>query len=83
MSSDSPQLIIDFNKNTTLVYFWGQKPNSANSFSIDKIEADPINSSLLVVLKFEDGPANTLSYPYIIATISKISYKKVGFEQSN
>jgi hypothetical protein len=81
--SDSPQPIIDFNNNTALVYFWGQKPNQANSISINRIEEDPINSSLLVVLKFENGPAHALSYPYITATIPKISYEKVVFEQSN
>jgi len=81
-SSDSPQPVIDFNNNTALAYFWGQKPNSANFFSIMKIEADPINSSVRVILKFKDGPAEALSYPYIIATIPKTSYKKFVFEHS-
>jgi hypothetical protein len=80
--SSDPQPIIDFNNNTALAYFWGQKPNSANSFSIIKVEADPINSLVRVVLTFEDGPLDALSYPYIIATIPKTSYKKFVFEHS-
>jgi hypothetical protein len=79
ISSDSPQPIIDFDKNTALIYFWGQKPNSANSFSISKVEADSINSSVLITLKFEDGFARALSYPYIVATIPKTPYKKFVF----
>jgi hypothetical protein len=83
ISSDSPVPRIDFNNNTLLAYFWGQKPNSANSFSISKIEADPNTSSILISLKFKDGYARALSYPYIIATIPKTSYKKYVFEESS
>jgi hypothetical protein len=44
------------------------------------VEADTINSLVRVVLTFEDGPLDALSYPYIIATIPKTSYKKFVFE---
>jgi hypothetical protein len=81
-TSGDPQPVIDFDNNTALVYFWGQKPASANLFSIIKVEADPINSLVRVVLTFKDGPLDFPSDPYIIATIPKTSYKKFVFEHS-
>jgi len=80
--SSDPQPVIDFDNNIALAYFWGQKPASGNSFSIVNIEADPTNSLVRVVLTFEDGPLDAQSYPYIIATIPKMSYKKFVFEHS-
>lgn len=31
---------INFGSNTVLAYFWGRKPNSGNSYSISKVEAN-------------------------------------------
>jgi hypothetical protein len=81
-TSNEPQPVIDFDNNTALAYFWGEKPASGNSFSIIRIEADPINSLVRVALTFENGPLDALSYLYIIATIPKTSYQKFVFEHS-
>jgi len=78
---DSPLPVMDLNNNTLIAYFWGQKPNSGNSFSIERIEADAESSSVIINLKFTNGVLTALSYPYIIATIPKTSYNKFVFEE--
>jgi hypothetical protein len=78
---DSPIPSKDLNNNTLIAYFWGQKPNSGNTFSIGRIEADAESSSVIISLKFTTEVLDTLSYPYIIATIPKTSYHKFVFEE--
>jgi hypothetical protein len=80
---DSPLPAMDLNNNTLIAYFWGQKPNSANSFSIESIEADPKTSSIIINLEFKDGFARALSYPYIITSITKTSYLRFVFEEQH
>jgi hypothetical protein len=77
--SDSLLPEIDFQHYTALIYFWGQKPNTGNLFSILQARAELSTSSTIVSLFFQDGAARTLSYPYIIATIPKTAYMKVVF----
>jgi hypothetical protein len=78
---DSPLPHIDLMDNTVLAYFWGQKQNSANSFSIINVQAESNTSSVFVTLEFKNGFARALSYPYIIASIPKTSYKRFVFKE--
>jgi hypothetical protein len=70
---NKPKPILDFDNNTVLVFFWGQKPNSGNTISILKVESNPTNNSISITLRFQNGILDALSYPYIIATIPKVS----------
>jgi hypothetical protein len=81
INPDSPLPKVDFKNNTVLAYFWGQKNHSGNSFSISKVEADPNSSSVLISLKFKDGPLDALSCPYIMATIPKTSHTIFVFNE--
>ena len=81
--SDSPLPNVDFRNNTALVYFWGQKRHSGNSYSISKVEADRDTSSVLISLKFTDGPLDAISCPYIMASIPKTSHTIFVFKESN
>ena len=78
---DSPIPSINFEDKTVLIYFWGQKPNSGNNFSIVDIEADPNAFSVLIKLEFKDGFATALSYPYIIASIPKTHFARFVFDE--
>jgi hypothetical protein len=49
-----------------------------NKFSITKVETTSDNS-VTIRLTFKDGPADALSYPYLIATIPKLSSMKFIF----
>lgn len=81
--SKSPLPDVDFRSDTVLVYFWGQKPNSGNSYSISKVEAYPNSSSVLISIDFKDGPLDALSCPYYMASIPKTSHTTFVFEDSN
>ena len=78
---DSPIPSIDFEDKTILVYFWGQKPNSVNTFSIVDVEAEPNTFSVLIKLEFKNGLAEALSYPYIIASIPKTHFTRFIFDE--
>lgn len=80
---DSPLPKVDFKNNTVLAYFWGQKLMSGNSYLISKVEADETTSSVLISLKFTDGPQDALSCPYIMASIPKTSHTVFIFKENN
>lgn len=77
--SDSLLPEIDFQHYTALIYFWGQKPNTGNLFSILQARVELSTSSTIVSLFSQDSAARTFSYPYIITTIPKTAYMKVVF----
>lgn len=80
--SESPLPDVDFRSNTVLAYFWGQKPNSGNTYSISNVEANPNGSSVLIRLEFKDGPLDAPSCPYYMASIPKTSHTIFLFEDN-
>ena len=70
----------DLEKDSLLVYLFGEFTMSGNMYAIDKIEGIPSLQSIFINIKIVAGEAEALSCPYLIITIPKTGYKTVVFE---
>ena len=75
-----PVPAINLQDNSVLAYYWGQRITLPSSFSINQVQVDTNASSVLVNLELRLGPATALSWPYIIAMIPKLPYKRFVFD---
>lgn len=78
---------VDFEKETVIAYFVGEKPSSGYGVEITAIElqGDPKNQELVVTIK-EYTPArlssDVITQPYHIVRVPKVRFSKVIFESA-
>jgi hypothetical protein len=78
---DSPLPDIDLNSNTLLAYFLGYQSTGGSAPTIESIKGDSKTSSVEIEVRYQIGVADVLTYPYVLATIPKTSFKRFGFQR--